>query len=466
MIVDAPLHVFKNSKEMKRKLLYYHVPLVLLTPILFIKCSYDNIIDSNAGQKINFSIGLVENARTRVITDNSFTTMFESGDEIGIFIYKRNPEEANSISSNQLYVNNMKMIYDGNNWDLESPLYYIDDETLLDIYAYYPYQADASASALNYNAATGMSDMLSASMLGVNRTDRQPVLLMFSHLLSMVHLSVDKTDSLPDFNESFIVNFHGVISGVYNLETKQVSDPGTGITQMSFIDSYDTENRICRAWVPEQQIEPDIVFSFSQIVGNKKISHETEFKKPKSLTQGELFQFQITLGKIIEQDIIYNVYDPYPNDGDYTGMVIETYNGGKNGKVISLIDLPECKWSDTIVFWAGCEDKWAGISNLISIQKHDNWQNKFPAFNQCALYGEGWYLPAIDEAYPFLFYRVNEINQNLLNIPGGQEIDLNRSYYMSNEISQRTVYKIYPKNGDTSEMPKSEIGKIRAFYEF
>ena len=451
---------------MKRKNLYLYLSFILLIiPAHFTSCSDDNIIAINSRQKINFSIDFSKNLNTRVTTDGSFSSKFDIGDKIGIFIYKRNPGEASSISSNQLYVNNIKMTYNGNTWILESPLYYINDETLLDVYAYYPYQANASASALNYNAATGMSDLLSASALGINRTNRQPVPLIFCHLLSMIHLSVDKIETLPDFNETFVVNFHGVISGEYNLETKEISNPGTGTTQMSFMDSYDTKNRICRAWVPSQLIEPGRVFSFSQTVNNKERSHETEFKESTTITQGELSQFQITLGKIIEQDI-YNVYDPYPKNGDYTGMVIETFNGGRNGKVISLIDLPDNKWSDTTVFWAYCEDKWAGISNLISIQKHDNWQNIFPAFGQCALYGEGWYLPAIEEAYPFLFFRVNEINQNILNIPGGQVVDINRSYFMSDEISQRTVSKIYPKNGSTEEMPKSDIGKIRAFYEF
>ena len=451
---------------MRKKYLFLGILLVLLSPMPFTACSDDIITNGMEDQKINFFIGFAENISTRVTTDNSFRTSFDAGDEIGIFIYKRNPDEESSISSNQLYVNNIKMVFDGNNWNFSSPLYYINDETLLDIYAYYPYQANASASALNYNAATRMCDMLSASALGVSRTNRQPIPLIFSHILSMIHLSVDKINTLPDFNETFVVNFHGVISGEYNLETKQISNYGSGITQMSFTDSYNTENRICRAWVPSQLIAPGTVFSFSQTVDNKNISHETEFKNPMTIMQGEVSQFQITIGKIIEQDIIYNVYDPYPKDGDYTGMVIETYNGGRNGKLISLVDLPDNKWSDTTVFWAYCEDKWAGISNLISIQKHENWQNRFPAFGQCALYGEGWYLPAIEEAYPFLFFRVNEINQNILNIPGGQVVDINRSYFMSDEISQRTVSKIYPKNGNTEEMPKSDIGKVRAFYEF
>ena len=427
---------------------------------------YDDITaDSYSGRKIIFTVGFSENIKTRVATDNSFNATFENGDAIGIFIYSRNPGEESSISSNTLYVDNRKMTYNGTSWHLESPIYYIDENILLDIYAYYPYQANAAANAVNYNASTGMNDMLSASVLGVNKTDRQTVPLLFDHLLSMIQLSVDKTNVIPDFDHTFKVYFHGVVSGVFNLETKSVSNTGTGITQLHFTGVNDPQNRSCRAWVPAQQIESEVVFSFLQTTINNEISKETIFLNPTNLTQGEVSQFQITLDNQIEKPV-YNVYDPYPKDGDYIGMVIEVYNGGRNGKVISLTDLNDSKWSDTTAFWVDCVDYRHGISNLLKIQRQSGWQTKFPAFNECASYGDGWYLPAIDEAYPFLFHKRYELNQHLLSIPGGQEISFDRSYFMSTEISQATVYKIYPANGSTEQMPKSDIGKIRAFYEF
>jgi hypothetical protein len=451
---------------MRRNDLFLYALLVLLLLAFLTMCSENDITDSDAIQEINFSIGFVDNIKTRVSTDNTFSASFENGDAIGIFIYVRDPEEKSSIVNNNLYVDNRKMTYNGSVWQLESPIYYTKDDVLLDIYAYYPYRENAVADALQYNASTGMADLLSASVLGIHKTDRQTVRLFFSHLLSMIQISIDKTNNFPDFDETFSVSFHGIISGEYNLETGKISNPEKGIIQLPFIDENDTENRSCRAWIPAQQIPSDVVFSFKQTIKGEEILKETTFSNPTTFSQGEVIQFHITLDRSIAQGPVYNVYDPYPKDGDYIGMVIEVYNGGINGKVISLIDLPDSKWANNEVSWVDCVDLWAGINNLMKVQRQSNWQTRFPAFYQCALYGDRWYLPAIEEAYPFLYHKIGEINQHLLLIPGGQALDINKSYFMSTEISQRTVYKIYPKNGSTEQMPKSDTGKIRAFYEF
>ena len=451
---------------MRKDDLFLCVLLVLLLVAFLTMCSKNDMAEVNSSQEINFTVGFADNIKTRVSTDDTFFASFENGDAIGIFIYMRNPGEEISIVNNKLYVDNRKMTYNEGIWRLESPIFYKNDDILLDVYAYYPFRTNAVANAVNYNASIGMIDLLSASVFGIKKTDRQTVPLIFSHLLSMVQISIDKTNTIPDFDETFKVNFHGVISGDYNLETKEINNPETGVIQLPFIDVVNTGSRSCRAWVPAQQIESEVVFSFSQTTINNEISKEMIFSNPTNLTQGELFQFQITLDMKTEQTPVYNVYDPYPKDGDYIGMVIEVYNDGINGKVISLIDLPDSMWADTIAFWVDCVDKWEGINNLLKVQNQRDWQRKFPAFNECALYGEGWYIPAIEEAYPFLFHKKDVINQHLLNIPGGQALSLNRSYFMSTEISQRTVYKIYPGNGSTDQMPKSDIGKIRAFYEF
>ena len=450
---------------MGRDDIFLYALLVLLFVAFLTMCSENDIIGSDSIQEINFSIGFADNTKTRVATDDLFTSSFENGDAIGIFIYVRDPEQESSIDNNNLYVDNRKLIYDGTAWQLESPVYYIDDDILLDIYAYYPYRENAVANALNYNASTGMTDLLSATVLGVKKTDRQTVPLLFNHLLSMIQISIDKANVIPDFDHTFKVYFHGVISGDYNLETQSVSNPGTGIIQLPFTGVNSPQNRSCRAWVPAQQIESEVIFSYLQTTINNEISKVTIYPNQTILPQGAITEFPITLDNQIEQPV-YNVYDPYPKYGDYIGMVIEVYNGGINGKVISLTDLNDSSWADTTAFWVDCIDSWQGINNLLKVQKHSDWQRKFPAFNECASYGDGWYLPSIEEAYPFLFHKRYELNQYLLNIPGGQEISFNRSYFMSTEISQRTVYKIYPANGSTEQMPKSETGKIRAFYEF
>ena len=448
---------------MKRKNL--HALVVLTTFTLFIACSNDIITDGSSIQKINFSIGFAEDIKTRVATDDLFAATFEEGDTIGIFIYKRNIDEEISISNNELYIDNRKMIYNGSTWQLESPIYYADDDVLLDIYAYFPYQASTAANALNYNATEEMTDLLSASVQGVRKANKQIVPLLFNHLLSMISISIDKTDDIPDFDETFNVYFHGITGGEINLETKELSNAGKEIINMIFVEADNAKRRYCRALVPAQLIESGTVFSFSQTSKGKSISQETAFTNPTNLIQGNVSQFHITLDAQTERDVIYNVYDPYPKYGNYVGMVIETYNDGINGKVISLIDLPDSQWA-TENYWVDAMDVWDGITNKMKVQGQENWQVVFPAFYQCALYGERWYLPAIEEAYPFLYTNVWTLNEHLLKIDGGQAIDLGRSYFTSTERSQTMVAKIYPWNGSTTDMPKWDVGKVRAFYEF
>ena len=344
-------------------------------------------------------------------------------------------------------------------------MFYIDDETLLDIYAYYPYQVNTVANAVKYNAGIEIFDMLSASALGIKRADRQTISLMFSHLLSMIHLSIEKTDITPDLDNTFCVYFHGVTSGEYNLETKEINNPVRDTIIMPFIDAYNAKERICRVWVPEQEIKPEVLFSFFQSGKNKEIMQEIELTDPRIFAQGCLYQFHIILDTEKEQNVTYNVYDPFPKYGKPVGMVIETYNDGKNGKIISLIDLKDSPWAIKN-YWVDCVDIWDGITNKMKVQGQENWQETFPAFEQCSLYGERWYLPAVDEAYPFLFHDRYNINEHIVKIEGGEPLDFYQSYFTSTEMSQSEVAKIYPNTGNTDKMGKHEHGKIRAFYEF
>ena len=465
--------VIIKQEKMKNKNLYL---VVLIISAVFAGCANDVTTDGSGGQEIDFSIGFVENTSavsydistagsTKITTDDSFRTTFEAGDAIGVFVYRRNADEASSIDVNDLYIDNRKMTYNGSAWQPESPIYYIDDETLLDIYAYFPYKANATAEALSYDAETEVADLLAASAMGAKKTDRQKVSLLFSHLLSMIQISVDRSDAIPYFDEAFSVSFHGVTSGVYNLETMSVSNTGSGSANMLFYGINDAERRNGRIWVPSQYIESGVVFSFFQSGKGNEIFLTTEFASPDTFVQGEAYQYHITLDTYIERDDIYELYEPYPKLGNYVGMVIEIYNGGKSGKVISLVDLEDSQWA-TENYWVGCSDGWDGISNKMKVQSEKNWQEKFPAFYQCSLRGERWYIPALEEAYPYLATNVRTINHYLLNIDGGQAIDLYRSYFMSTERSQTMVAKIYPNNGATDDMPKSDVGKIRAFYEF
>ena len=66
------------------------------------------------------------------------------------------------------------------------------------------------------------------------------------------------------------------------------------------------------------------------------------------------------------------------------------------------------------------------------------------------------------EAYPILKTNVAVLNEYLLQIEGGEAIDLNGSYLTSTET---TAFVVHPNEG-AKEAEKTTYNKIRAYYEF
>ena len=445
---------------MGKNIIYFFISLMLFTA-----CGKEMITGGDAiGQEIIFSIGFENVIKTKVSTDDSFKTTFEEGDEIGIFVYLRNEGQEVSIEEDEIYVDNRKIFYDGNSWIFESPIYYTNDGTLLDIYAYYPYENGAKAEALVYNASVSPADLLAASTLGIEKISARAVPLLFKHLLSMVHLSIDKTDRIPNLDDTFNAYFCGVVGGEYNLATSEIIDPVKGVARM-IVEAAGVQERVYRTLVPAQEIIGETIFSFYQTSMGNEFSMNQEATELVALLQGHASRFHVTLKSSKEKDPVYEVYDPYPKYGTPVGMVLETYNNGKNGLVISLQDAGTEAWSIENV-WVGCADIYDGISNTMKVQALTDWEVNYPAFKMCTSLGEGWYLPSIEEAYPFIRTKVDEVNLKLAAISGSTPIDTWANYFTSTETAWNTVRKIYVQNGDSNPIYKTNHNKIRAFYQF
>ena len=462
----SPLSCSNYQAITSMKRMNIHTLLILLM-FLFSAC-IDDVMTNNYtdNSEIKFSIGFADSLKMRVTTDDSFKTNFDKGDTIGVFIYKRDIEQESSIENNEIYVNNRKMIYDGESWNLESPVYYPGDGKVLDFYAYYPYRVGANADALIYDASLEMADLLAASILGVEKKIGHTVPLLFKHLLSLVHLTIDKTDDVPELDETFNAYFNGVVCVVYNLASNTISSVVCGMAKMLIEGDADANKRVYRAWVPAQQIAPsDTIFSFSQISLGKEFSLIKEAEQALALSQGKVIRTHIRLDIQEKRDFTYQVYDPYPKYGTPVGMVISVSNEGKSGVVISLKDLGFAQWSTQNVS-TDAWDEWDGISNMMKIQAFDNWETDYPAFRLCALLGEGWYIPSIEGAYPYLRTNVDELNYYLLAIPGGEAINTGGTYLTSTETSATHVRKIYVWTGDSTPELKSNTNRVRAFFQF
>ena len=462
----------KPSHDMKR---IVNIPTIACISILLLPaCSNEKIAEvETRGHKIEFSAGFLGTGDSRVSTDADFMAAFDPGDEIGIFAYKRTPEQASSIESNEPYASNVKAVLQEGQWVLETPLYYTNDGTVLDLYAYYPYTVGTDVTALEYYAALRMVDLLVASTLGVDRSSGQPVRLLFEHLLAMVHLTVSRDDITPEMNDTFQAYFHGIVGGTYNLATKALSVTSTGVAAMSLAGASDTGERAYRAWVPAQWLpESEKIFSFAQTTPGMKIGLTGEIPEPVELSAGKVSLHRQILMSDIPKDYRYKKFDPYPKYGIPVGMVIEVYNEGRNGKVISLKNLSgiwAAEYSDT-----KATDYNDGISNTMKIQALPGWESSNTAFAVCAELGEGWYLPAIDECYYYIidecYYYIKtdmmRMNSYLMDIAGGEIIDMSKTYWTSTESDASSARKIYMPNGDSRPTAKNSNFKVRAFYMF
>lgn len=97
---------------------------------------------------INLSIGNYTRAND---------TAFENGDKVGIYVVNYNGSTAGTLAASGNHVNNMQFSFGGSAWTPTSTIYWLDQTTHADFYAYYPYSASASISAHSFSVKTDQS---------------------------------------------------------------------------------------------------------------------------------------------------------------------------------------------------------------------------------------------------------------------------------------------------------------------
>ena len=111
----------------------------------------------------------------------------------------------------------------------------------------------------------------------------------------------------------------------------------------------------------------------------------------------------------------YKVGDYY-NDGVREGVVFEVTADGRHGKIVSM------KESADYLGWSsygaeqerliGANSETNGAYNMAKVKAISGWQSKYPAFKWCAVLGEGWYLPSIEELLTIYKYE-DKLNPKL-----------------------------------------------------
>lgn len=416
--------------------------LLLLALLLFASCDKEEYGQeentSGGSEEIRFEIVVAtatassSGAQTRVetSTDGDYTSKWNDGDAIGVYIVKGN----GGLQSSGNWVDNMKMTYNNGSWTSTFPSgkeYYPTDGDKLSFYAYYPYNS-AVTDALNINisgltdqstsANLSKSDLLSASTLNVEKGNT-PVQLNFSHALTMVELSVESTDRAQAASNMEVTLKGCKPDVVFNLSTRAVNATGSvkpvkmyRVEQLGDAD-YLTKYTY-RALVPTQTVLAGVqLFSFSQKQGNitRALSHT--LLSNVALYPGQVKPYDITLLPNIDPTHVYAVGDYYPYKGfPILGVVFETSNGGKSGKIISLDQKSNAAWGPRTV-----DQQSAGVGGIrsmsdgltatknmiIKYKSTTDFSTKYGAFhwiyqtkNQEDVNGI-WYMPAKDEVLAF-----------------------------------------------------------------
>ena len=103
---------------------------------------------------------------------------------------------------------------------------------------------------------------------------------------------------------------------------------------------------------------------------------------------------------------IYRVGDYY-DDGTKRGVVFEVDKSGRHGKIVSIVE-SKLSWTSANIVHKhdekhlGLLDKHDGWQNQQKVMQIKDWRKYYPVFDFCADFGEGWYLPAIEELLVFI----------------------------------------------------------------
>ena len=231
--------------------------------MIFIGCVKEKeISDANNYIRI-FSV--IERPDLRVNGNN-----FEQGDQIGVFIV---PYTADNSTPGKLgesdYANNIPHIYQNGNWQTgQGELLPWPGARNIDVYAYYPYDDNASINPENYDFfisadqtrldGYNASDFLHARILGLPPSSTVP--LQFSHSLSKININLKSGIAL--IKESFEqtqVYLQDILPGcninlATGIATLIAAAPAEEIIPLKLTDPVTTYDLSLTAIIPPQTI--------------------------------------------------------------------------------------------------------------------------------------------------------------------------------------------------------------------
>ena len=466
------------------------VNLLLLLPLLLmVGCSNEDDAGTQPkvrpGDEVQFNIGFAPS--TRASTDVAFNTVFEDGDEIGVFAFEE--------GTTDVVAQNVKLVRINGNWTAATDadkIYYPLNGKRLDFYAYYPYQGDYATTWDNLSfevqadqssaSSYSKSDLLTAT---VGLQNNNLVTLTFDHLMAMIQVTVDRVAPVPAFREGtdgFKVVLKNVkretdnLNWVTNAANVDTSTPATDITmyRMPTTDG----SWIFRALIPSQQIAAGKMFAFGQTLQGNVIDMNYTITSPVIPLKAKASTYKVTLDYQLDPNHVYNVRDVYPYRGTPVGIVYEISNGGKNGKIMSL-DEGMLQWGPDSQTNTNSGSE--GLVNMKKVYEHNsNSFTNYPIFSWVnaknatgTTYNSGskniWYIPSFDELFALHNYCMTDItilNDKLQSVGGTKIENSDWSYYWSSTESNSGHARIIQFFGFQADVNKSMSLRVRAIMAF
>lgn len=196
---------------------------------ILVSCSTSEHYESNQPSEpltkipIKLSIGNFSRAN-----DNAF----EVNDKVGVYVVNYNGSTAGTLAASGNYVTNMQFTYQNSEWIPESAIYWKDNTTHADFYAYYPYSASANTSAHPFSVKANQStedDYWASDFLWGKATNIAPteetVPITTNHVFSNVLIYLEAgygftTETLSAATKSVKIN---------NLKTSATINLATGV---------------------------------------------------------------------------------------------------------------------------------------------------------------------------------------------------------------------------------------------
>lgn len=242
-------------------------------------------------------------------------TAFENGDAVGLYVV--NTPAALKQSGN--HADNVKFSYNGEKWSSAEQLYWYDEKTPADFYAYYPYTASASVSTLSFSVQQDQSsesgykasEFLYGSKKGVAPT-AEPVLISTRHLMSCIRVELKAGTGWTD---SDIAAASVSISGLQTAAEVSLSDGSLSAAgNVADIQPLSLGGGVYKALVIPQTVTD------SELIRVKVGGNDYALKTSVTLVTGKQHKCSIVVNRTNEG--INISIDPW-EDGDEFGGTVE-----------------------------------------------------------------------------------------------------------------------------------------------